>query len=130
MSALNIMTSIRLNIEEARAIQLESAIEQLDVFIDQATTNVIHNTLTLIQKAMREELEERVKGNKEEPVMTAPPQDYYETGTQSHEIDEATQELLATHTQVTSQSKYNNDPCIQCGSRALKAGRICPNCWL
>lgn len=56
--------------------------------------------------------------------------DHYETGSQSHEIDEATQELLATHTQVTSQSKYNNDPCIQCGSRALKAGRICPNCWL
>ena len=24
---------------------------------------------------------------------------------------------------------YNNDPCIACGSKVYKTGRICPSCW-
>lgn len=41
--------------------------------------------------------------------------------------DERNREL--TDTRPLQSFSYNNDPCIACGSRVYKSGRICPSCW-
>lgn len=41
--------------------------------------------------------------------------------------DERKREL--TETKSLQSFSYNNDPCIACGSRVYKTGRICPSCW-